>query len=67
METALFRRIIGGTWYFYKLGIDTPAIRLFSKWMLTPPRKIDMSVCVLLEKETYPPRRWTDYFMRHEV
>ena len=66
METRLFRRIIGGTWYFYKLAIDTPDINLFSKWMLTPPEKINMSTCVLLGKEEHPNRKWTNFFKNAE-
>lgn len=57
MCTKLARWIAGGTWYYYKLGRDTPNIRMFTAWIRDTPDKL--TDVTLLEKEVYPVRRWT--------
>ena len=47
----LYRRLRRGKWYYYKLGRDTPWIKLFTHWTKRP--YIDTSDVVLLETEDY--------------
>ena len=57
-DFKLIRWLLGGTWYFYKMGRDTPNIGMFSAWLRDPPSKIDMDFCRLLSKEKYENKRW---------
>jgi len=52
-DFKVYRWWIGGKWYFYKLGIDTPNICLFTAWLQVPPNRIDENFCTLLDTEDY--------------
>lgn len=45
-----YRKFRGGTWYYYKLGKDTPLIGMFSHWT---KNEITSDSVVLLDTETY--------------
>jgi len=47
----LIRCIKGGNWYYYKLGHDTPNIRMFSAWLRDPPDSLDLKIVILLKEE----------------
>ncbi len=47
----LIRYIKGGDWYYYKLGHDTPNIRVFTVWLRDPSDKLDIKIIRLLKEE----------------
>lgn len=61
-DFRLYRWFVGGRWYFYKLGKDTPDINMFSLWTKESPRYIDPKVMTLLYMEDRKARLWTKYF-----
>lgn len=50
----LYRYLRGGIWYHYKLGKDTPWIKLFTHW--TKNKFSDEADVILLETEDYSRR-----------
>lgn len=52
-DLKIYRWLMGGRWYFYKLGVDTPNINLFTAWLRESPNEIDMNFCTLLHIENY--------------